>query len=351
MLGALYLALVNVTKLPENDMAVYLEAFKDAKSMNLSTFLLLQTREPLYYIVIYGLANLTGFDGRAYIFLSTLVSYLVFGTAVLRLASALKLQGRATLSLLVFLLFFTLLFNLSSHLLRQFLAASILMLFLADKAVSGRVRWVLGLLGVMIHFSSLPLFLLSLVQPSKRFSGFFSILLHTLALLVIYVVTILAAPLLLDLPLLGIVFQRIASGEEGELDRLTVPILFMAAFFMVVSLYSLAYKTTLAFGVQEWTVHLCMITVCGIVLMYGAQPSISEIPLRYFFYVYFLMFLILVFLMVRTSIIRSVIHIMALLSIPMFFYNLSNGEWTFAPVISLLFGPTWIFWGHQLVSH
>lgn len=349
VLGALYIALVNVTKLPENDLAAYFEAVKDAKTLNLSTFLLLHTREPLYYVVLYGLTNLTDLDGRAYIFLSSLVSYLVFGTAVLRLGRALKLQRRSILSLLIFLFFFTFLFNLSAHLLRQFLAASLLMLFLADHAVTGRRRWGLGLLGVMIHYSSLPLLLLSLVKPFKRFSGLSSFWLHVLVLLVIYLLMILAAPLLVDLPLLGIVFQRIASGEEGGQESLTMPILCMAAFFMVISLYSLVHTTTQAFGVQDRTVHFCMITVCGIVLMYGAQPSISEIPLRYFFYVYFLMFLTLVFLMARVPITSVFVHLMALLSIPLFFYNLAFGQWTFAPVLSILFGPAWILWGHQTV--
>jgi hypothetical protein len=224
------------------------------------------------------------------------------------------------------------------------------MLFLADHAVTGRRRWGLGLVGVMIHYSSLPLLLLSLVQPYKRFSGLSSFWLHALVVLLIYVLTILVAPLLVDLPILGIVFQRIASGEEGELDSLTMPILCMAAFFMAMSLYSLVNITALPFGVRDWTVQFCMITVCGIVLMYGVHPSVSEIPLRYFFYVYFLIFLILVFLMVRVPITSVIVHLMALLSIPLFFYNIAFGQWKFAPVLSILFGPAWILWGHQIVG-
>lgn len=346
VLTASYLALVNVTKLPESDLATYLEAFDDARHFDLATFLIVNVREPLYYISLYGLANLPGVDSRFYVFLSTLIPYLVFGAAVLRLCIALRLEGRAVLSLLVLLLFFPQLFSLSAHLLRQMLAASLVMLFLTDQAVTGRRRWGLGLLGMLFHYSSMPFLLLSLFQPFKRYSPVLSVLFHALTLVLVYALAVQVAPLFLDVPVLGMVFQRIVNGEGAQLDSLTLPVLGSAGLFLAVSLFSLARTSSTHLGVQDWTVMLCTVAVCVVVLLTSVQPTLSEIAVRYYFYLYFLMGLVLPLLMVRVPRSRWVVHALALLSVPLFFYKLASGEWTFAPLLDLLLSPAWMLWGH-----
>lgn len=350
MLGALYLALVNVTKLPESDLATYLEAFEDARYLDLTTFLIINVREPLYYVSLYGLANLPGVDVRVYVFLSTLMPYLLLGTAVLRLCAALRLARRSQLSLLVFLLFFPQLFSLSAHLFRQMLAASLVMLFLTDQAVTGRRRWGLGLLGMLMHYSSMPFLLLSLFQPLKCYSRVLSLLFHFLTLVVVYTLAVKVAPLILDLPVLGIVFQRLVNSEGAQLEPLSAPVLGSAVLFLLVSLFSLARTSGTHLGVQDWTVMLCTVAVCVVVLLTSLQPAFSEIAVRYYFYLYFLMGLVLPYLMVRVPLSRMGVHALALLSVPLFFYKLASGEWTFAPVSALLFEPAWMLWGHLASS-
>lgn len=350
VLSALYLALVNVTKLPESDLATYLEAFDDARNLDLTTFLIINVREPLYYVSLHGLANLPGVDGRVYVFLSTLIPYLLFGTAVLRLCAALRLARRSQLSLLVFLLFFPQLFSLSAHLLRQMLAASLVMLFLTDQAVTGRRRWGLGLLGMLVHYSSMPFLLLSLFQPLKRCSRVLSVMFHILTLVVVYALAVQVAPLFLDVPVLGMVFQRLVNGEGAQLEPLTLPVLGSAVLFLVVSLFSLARTSGTHLGVQDWTVMLCTVAVCVVVLLTSVQPRLSEIAVRYYFYLYFIMGLVLPYLMVRVPLSLRVVHALALLSVPLFFYKLASGEWTFAPLIALLFEPAWMLWGHLASS-
>lgn len=347
LLGALYLALVNVTKLPESDLAVYLDAFADAQHMDLPAYLLLNTREPLYYISLHFLANLPGMDGRIFVFLSTVVPYLVFGTAVLRLGMALKLNSRALLSLLIFLLFFAQLFSLSAHLFRQFLASSLVMLFLADQAITGRKRWGLGLLSIMVHYSSIPLLLLSLVKPLKRYSGLVSIFFQAIFLIAIYILAVQVAPFLSGLPVLGIIFERLANSEGAALNALNLPALGTATLFLALSLFSLIRTTDKTLAAQDWSVLLCTITICVIVLLSSTQATLTEIATRYFFYLYFLIGLVLLFLMARVPQCRLVVHTLALLSLPSFFYKLAYGEWTFAPLGSLLFGPTWMLWSYQ----
>jgi hypothetical protein len=347
VVGSLYLSLVNITKLPESDLAVYLKSFEDAQLLDLGPFLLLNTREPLYYVSLYGLANLPGVDGHIYVFLSTLLPYLLFGTAVLRVGVALRLERRSLLSLLLSLLFFGQLFSLSAHLLRQFLAASLVMLFLADHAVTGCRRWGLGMLGTMVHYSSMPLMLLSLLKPHMRYSGGLSLLLHMITLMSIYALAVQVAPILLDVPVLGIVFQRITNGEGAELEPLTLPAMTAALLFLLVAIYRLTRSSGSAQGAQDWSLLLCSVTICVVVLVSSAQPTLSEIAQRYFFYLYFLIGLVSPFLMVQVSLSRWAVHGLAMLSAPLFFYKLANSEWTYAPVVSLLFEPAWMLWHHR----
>jgi hypothetical protein len=350
LLGALYLGLVNVTKMPESDLATYLKAFDDAQQLDFTTFLIVNVREPLYYVSLYGLANLPGVDGRVYLFLSSLLPYLVFGTAVLRICAALRLDGRSQVSLLVFLLFFPQLFSLSAHLLRQMLAASLLMLFLADQAVTGRRRWGLGLLGVFMHYSAMPFLVLSLFQPLKQCSRVVNLLFQVLTLVAVYVLAVQAAPLFFDVPVLGFVFQRLVTGEGAMLDPLTLPVLGTAVLYLAISLFSLTRTAGRTLGAQDWAVMLCTVTVCVVVLIFSLQPTLSEIAVRYYFYLYFLMGLVFPFVMVRVPRSRLLVHALALLCVPLFFFKLASGEWTFAPIIALLFEPAWMLWGHLASS-
>lgn len=347
IVGALYLSLVNLTKLPESDMVNYLEVFDNAQQLDLTSYLLLNAREPLYYVSLYGLANLPNVDGRLYIFLSTFFPYFLLGSAVLRLGVALHLERRAILALLVFLLFFGQLFSLSAHLCRQFLASSLVMVFLADYSISGRRRWGVGLLGVMMHYSALPLLLLCFVRPLRRFSSGVSVLFHAFALLSFYALVSKVAPLFLGVPLIGIVFNRLANGEGAQLDTLDLTALIFAASMLFMSLLDLIRGGTVVPRVKGWNVLLCIVVVSVAVVLASVQPSLSEIALRYFFYLYFLLGLALVFWMARWFLVRWGVYGLALFALPLFFYKVSYGRWAYAPIHSLLFDPAWSLWAYM----
>lgn len=344
---SLYLALVNATKFPDSDMANYLQSFVDAQQLDLVTYLQLNTREPLYYLSLYGVSRLPGADAKLYIFLSTFIPYLIYGSAVLRLGAALHVDRKSLLSLLIFLFFIPQLFSLSAHLLRQFLAASLVMLFLSDYAVIGRRRWGVGMLGVMIHYSTMPLVLQTFLQPFRGRSGVSNAVFYVVALFVVYTLAVQVAPIFLDVPVLGMVFGRIANGKGADLQPLTLPALVTVFSLLGMSFFCLANNNGKILGVQGWPVLFCTVIVCVIVLISSTQPTLSEIALRYFFYLYFLSGLVLVVLMLRIPMIGTIVHALALLSLPMFFYKLAYGEWAFAPVELLLFESAWMLWGYQ----
>ena len=118
---AAYLGLVNLTTAPESDLANYIQAPKDAEDLDIGAFLLFYSREPLYYFLLYYLGNIPLFDQRHYIFLSTFVPYAIFGCSIIKVSLKLRLDHSLILGLVLCLLFFPQLFNISAHLMRQFL--------------------------------------------------------------------------------------------------------------------------------------------------------------------------------------------------------------------------------------
>lgn len=344
IVGALYLSLVNVTKLPESDLVNYLAVFNSARQLDLASYLIINYREPLYYLSLYGFANLPSVDGRLYVFLSTFFPYVLWGLAVLRLGGALNLERRAMLSLLTFLLFFAQIFSLSAHLCRQFLASSLVMLFLVEHAISGRRLWGVGFLGAMMHYSALPFLLLCFVRPIRRVSAGVSMLIHAFALLVFYALVVKISPLFLNVPLIGIVFNRLSNGQGAQLESLDLMALIMAASMLLMSVLDLIRSGVVGSDVRRWNILLCIVVVSVTVVLASVQSTLSEIALRYFFYLYFLMGLALVFWMKGWLFIRLGMYGVALLSIPMFFYKVSHGAWTYASVHSLLFDPLWSLW-------
>jgi hypothetical protein len=347
VLCSAYLGLVNVTKLPESDLEVYFQSFEDARKLDLPSFLLLNGREPLYYVSLYYFSNLPGVDTRLYVFLSTLVPYVLFLGAMLALCERLRIERKTSLSLLLVLAFFPQLFSLSAHLMRQFLASALMMAFLAELACRGRRRWKLGLSAAMVHYSAFLVLALSVVKKMRAVSGVRTLPIYAIALFGLYALAVLVAPYLLNVPILGLIFGRIANGEGADLEPLTLVALATAGLFLVIAVYSLGRAGVDSPAPEgEWAISLSTITICAVVLISSAQPMLSEIATRYFFYLYFLIGLVLPFVLSRFVLAGLLVRGLAVLAIPMFFLRLSGGGWHYADVSDLLFAPGWLLWTH-----
>lgn len=343
---SMYLGLVNVTKFPESDLEVYFQSFLDARDYSLPEYLLYNAREPLYYISLYYFAHLPGVDTRSYVFLSTAVPYALFLGAVLRTCNLLRIEPKNVLALLIVLAFFPQLFSLSAHLMRQFLASALMMLFLAELARNGRHRWGIGVAAAMMHYSAFLVLGLSLVKKMRGKSGMASLPLYGVLLFGVYSGAVLVAPYFLDIPVLGLIFGRIASGEGAELEPLNAVSLATAALFLALALYSLHHSGDSLAPEGEWSISLCTITICVVVLLSSAQPMLSEIATRYFFYLYFLIGMVLPFILSRFALAADCMRGLAVAALPFFFYKLSDGSWQYADVSDLLFAPGWLLWTH-----
>ena len=337
--GSTYLAFINLTKLPASDLAVYITAFKDAEHLDLGSFLLAYAREPAYYISIYMLAKITAFDSRIYVFLSTLIPYIILCNSIHRLGQALKLKPRVQLSFIIITLLFPQAFSLSAHIMRQFLASSLLIAFMVEIVITRRKYWSLGLSAAMFHYSALFPLLLNFVTTPKNF---WRALIFYIA--AGYALLVFISPILINIPIIGIVFQRLTELQGHELDDLPIAANIMASILLITSTFGI-YKSKKDIVLQHgFPLLFVTFMVSIIVLASSLQPALNEFAVRYFYYLYFLSLPVLAISIARMRKAVPGLYLLAFLSIPLFFYNLAFGVWTYASVPSLLTSSVWDLW-------
>jgi hypothetical protein len=142
-LTALFNGLVNSTKVPENDLIWYLAGYLDAGRMPflkyIFSFGLTGTGKELGFSTFnYFLYLIAGDNTKLYIILYTFFAYSFLNLAVLKFGKSLNIP-RAYMVTAVFVMAFTpFIFTMSAQLLRQFLAASVLMYILVNKLFYGK---------------------------------------------------------------------------------------------------------------------------------------------------------------------------------------------------------------------
>jgi EpsG family len=348
LIGSCYLGLINATKYPDSDLINYLDWFASARELPLNTFLLTNSREPLYFLGLYGIANLPYSSNQLFVFLSTLISYLIFLFAVIRTGVHLKIRGKVIIAYISLLLFFAPLFSLSAHLMRQFLAASIVTLFLSEYIASGKRRWGILLTAILIHYSAAVFIFVALLKKHDKLTSTISLVLYVVTLPLIYIVSKSVAPLFSDVPVLGFVFTRVAAEEGADLENLsTIAILFSLAMILVSTLNMRLLRRTAGTEAGLWCVNIGVIIIGIISIIANTQTQLSEIAIRFFFYLYFLSGLTLSMQIASLTSPQRLLAACSLIVYPLFTYKLQFGEWSYAPLSNLLISPSWHLWSYS----
>lgn len=349
--GACYLGLINATKLPESDYAIYLEWYSNAKELSLPGFLAINAREPLFYIYLHTIANLSYSSEKLFVFISTVISYLVFTFGVIRASIGIGLQNRVIVAILVALLFFAPLFSLSAHLMRQFIAASLVILFFSEILSSDKKHWWILIAAILMHYSAIIFLPLAMIRKINRTSSVISLFIYLSLLPLIYLAAKSAAHLFSEMPVIGFVFDRIAAEEGHDLGHLNFASIFFVMAAIVLSGWNLiASRRTVNATISDsgWRINAAIIILGLIVLVANLQDGTTEIAKRFFFYLYFFMGLsIPMFVALRRKSVMFLFPVIMLL-LPYFFFNLQFGVWQYAPLPDLLFAPAWELWTHRI---
>lgn len=352
ILVAAYFGLVNLTKLPESDLEVYIQSFRDAKDLELGTFLLLYSREPLYYTAVYYLGNIPQVDHRHFIFLSTFIAYLIYAVSVIRVSLKSQLSHPLILGVVLCLLFFPQLFNLSAHLMRQFLASSIIMLFLASIYTSGQKRWPLAVSAFFIHYSTILIILSLQVRDFPRLSSSLVFLTYIVLLPTALVGLVAVSLYLTEFPIIGIIFSRLSNpGDSGAThEAFGLLHLVFALAVLIVALFNISGKQALRRGTAEWTINLMSLIVASTVLLTSFRDDLTLITLRFFFFLYFLIGIIIPCSLKKlgnTTILQSITYPLVAMVIMLFLHNTQAGAWSYASMLELIAMPSWGFWSYS----
>lgn len=336
---SLYLGLINATKIPESDLIGYIDIFEDVEYYSFRTYIFLAGKEPVFFLYNYIIYYLIGGNTSSYIIITTVIAYMFFFCAINKF---LRLYSKNSIIIfsIIIAAFFPQLFSLSAHLIRQFLAASILLYAIVLKLFYNKKVWFFLLMAVLIHSTTLLFIPLMYLKPLKNK---LSVKNGTFILLLIVGVG-LFLPTVSEIIVNSVgnniftyAFTRVnrANIELEELSVLSFVVLAIIFFILILIQY---HKS----GEKIRILTPGIIHLANIFLIYAifiiANLNNTEISLRFFFFTYFFFPLLvpLSFLMVK----NNLIFIKGLISIAFiifFIYKLKYGAWEYASLNKLLF--------------
>lgn len=356
---SLFLGFINSTKIPENDLNMYLGHFLLVEEYGFYEYLSVIQKEPLLYIFNFIFFPLLQGSFSLYIITITFISYLLFFQAI----RLFFLKIKAPISLLVFGLFlaafFPQLFSLSAHLIRQFIASSFFLYFAVNKIFYGKSKWWAAFCGVFTHGSSFLLFFLVSFTPLKKFKK--NIILNIL------LITALAsyqfiAKILLQLfgelnESVNYILKRASSETTFDLGVFPTINYFFITAIVVISFSSIkhigkkfvkrsAQHTREGFEIDTNSLEkqrlllennlfffFLVMTIFSFFII--ANLNQSELSIRLFFYLFFFSPLVIPVFIYRFRAKALLSFLLSVIIIIYFINRLAFGIWTYAPLIDI----------------
>lgn len=332
---ALLLGLINTTKIPASDMQDYVQWFYDAQGSNFWEYIWLEGKEPLYHAVVYMLSNVFLGNKNAFVISLTFISYFLVLYSLVYLGKKIQLNQKIMIGIIVTTAFFPQLFSISMHVIRQFLAGSILTYFFAILICVGKKKWSLLLIATLIHTSALIfvpfLFIPGLAKPLTIRQMIYGLLAITISFSAI--ISILPIILnLFDNVLLSYVASRVSQREFYELDSFS----FMPIVMIIFIVGSLYYKSSIN-TLRPYNIHIKYYNLFTSVIFFIALfslfanifPPTRELSSRFLFYLYFLVPIFIVFLCFKMRLVTICFPLIMVFWFIYLLYVLENGAWQY----------------------
>ena len=157
VLLAIWISLVNLTKEPAGDQLSYLHYFRTAGELELMSWWKEMTagsmKEPLFYLYTYFSYYLFLSQEKLFFFSLSFLNYIILFEIILCLNKHIGTSFVFAFSGIIVCTFFTQYFALTLHVVRQILGATIVVAAIILRGVDGRPRYLLLIVGVLIHTS------------------------------------------------------------------------------------------------------------------------------------------------------------------------------------------------------
>lgn len=330
------LAFINMTKVPESDLAFHARAYLSAEGVNIfEYFVKTYSREFVFYGFNYIFYYLTNGSVKLWIMLITMTGYFTFFISIHKFQKSLQPNSNYILFAIFLGAFFPQLFSLSAHLIRQFLAGSLALYFIVDRALYQKNRWYVMVAAVLIHSSIAIYFILAFIPFLKEKPSFKNIWKYTGLLIGLAGYQIIASLLL---PVFsgtaGLEYALTRASKDTEFDLGGFPVI--NYFFIIILIFIMLRKIYFSKLRNEIIgVQLIANIVFIQILFILANIQQSELSNRLFFYLYFF-FPIIIPLQLRHEKFKEMRKVIALSLIVFFIMRINSGVWEYNSVWEIL---------------
>ena len=338
----LFLGLINCLKVPENDLENYILMYSTGHELGFIPYVFSFGKEQMFMVFNYSVYALTGGSVELYLIIFTVICYMLIFYSIWIVHNKIKQSTYTFVMAISVAFFFPNLFLLSAHLMRQFMAASLVLFLIVNFIFNGKKGYVYYILSVLIHSSSLLFgflffpFLKRRVSNKKIFTlaGILGVV-----LLLSFKFSGFFLKLFANVPVLSYVFYRLNGTEVvWETDNLGLSN-FILQMFVVFVFYKVANMAKLY---QFKSLQTLYISSLLLLLFVVANYSNTELALRFSFYLYFLFpiaFYFLPFLLSKEKALgieKLLALFLCILFGLWFVYKLNYGVWTFNNLETLL---------------
>ena len=344
-LVAFFIACVNSTKVPENDLVWYLSEYLEAGRMPFLEYLanfgvmgntntagvLANGKEVAFAIFNYIAYQFLGDNTKLYVLLYSFVAYSFLNLAIYKFGKAIKIPNKFIVTAIFIMSFTPYIFTMSAILLRQFLASAILMFILVNRLFYEKKSYVLIVCMVLIHSSAflfVPFLFIPFLKKGllvKRTFVYYLIIL--LVLFNVQKIALVLIPIFGNVPTLKYILTRASEDTTFDLGRLSLAKQLTSILTVILPLI-LIYLLRPALKKEKGLIFFFNILLI-LVIFIMTNLHQSELSNRLNFYVWpFFPFVFLLYMWYFKLHRLILINIIAFIII-FFIYYLSAGMWTY----------------------
>jgi hypothetical protein len=339
---SLFLGLINSLKVPESDLINYISSFEVIAEFNFMEYIIISNKEFGFFTLNYILYYLTDGNFAIYMIIFTSLSYFILFFSLLKMHRALKLEAVSLLLSIGVAFLFPVLFSLSAHLMRQFLAASLVCLFLVEYIFYDKKKYFIIMASLLIHTSTF-FFLIIFTPLFKRNASLIKILkISFVSLIFVSIITSYTEVFLSifdGIPVLSYLFHRATYiDNDGQFDYLGFMNYTLLGFNVLIS-----YLLYLKMGNEQNAFSLKRLFFVNLFLLLFIIINFNntEIALRFSFFGFFLLPFSMYFLNSFFKKTYKYLNLTITLFILCFFtlifiYKLNYGIWTYNNIEKLI---------------
>ncbi len=342
-LVSLYLGFINSTKIPESDLITYKYQFLDAGTEPFIKYIFSYGKEPVFYAINYLVYHLTSGNFELYLIFLTFISYQFLFVSIYIYYRKIGSSDNLILFSIALAALFPELFSLSAHLLRQFLATSLLIYYIVNLIFLKKNYWPILIISIFTHTTVLffvPFIFIPYFKAKIKLRHFLGLLPVFVLLKLFFNRIVSVAATSPELPqFIRYGFERADTKTIANLGELPAIAYLMVIVLFLISLYFIyIYKNTNDQIVQFLNIFLILM----VFVLFNSGNS--EICVRYFFFIYFFFPFIftLPFRFNRPEYRLTRYPIMIGLLF-LFFNQISNGVWVYAPLYQLMTNNAFLY--------